>query len=139
MCENLHDLSEVRSCAGLQISTVGDELEEAVVKSVVGSELLSSLNLGSDLAWLKSIEGYLALDCLPQKSAKGKHINFLVVGSLLEQLWCHVARRSRILHRSRSQVSLHKNGLLVRLMMTLCLLGVLTIKRARPKSQTFTL
>ena len=117
------------------MTTVVDELCEALIESVVGLEWLSALHLGPDFSWFKSIEGYLALYNLPQERAEGEYIDLLIVLAFLKQLWCHVAGSSSVLHRSRAQISLHKelkNSLEDSNY-------VLTMKRARPKSQTFTL
>jgi len=100
LLESLHDLSKVGSGSGLQISTIANELRETIVQSVVGPELLSRLNLGPDFAWLKSIEGYHALERLPQERTEGKHINLFVVGTFLEKFRGHVAWRTCKLHRS---------------------------------------
>ena len=76
--------------------------------AIVYSELLPAFHLGPDLSRFKSIEWHFALNCLPEKRAECKHINFLVILPLLEQLWCHVARSSRKLHRPSAEVSLEQ-------------------------------
>ena len=76
--------------------------------AVVYTELLPAFHLGSDLTRFKSIEWYFALNCLPEQRAEGKYIDFLVILPLLEQLWCHVARSARKLHRPSAEVSLEQ-------------------------------
>ena len=77
-----------------------------MVLPVVSAQRLSGLHLGADLARLVAVVGHLALDKFPEQRAVGEHVDLLVVLALLEQLGRHIARRTRELHRTRSQVGL---------------------------------
>ena len=145
MLQRLYDLTKGRPTRGLHAPALVNQLQKPLIVSVVDAKGLSALDLGPDLTRLESIEGNAALERLPEQRAKGKHVDLLVVLPLLEQFGRHVARRARKLHRSRPQVRLEhhaasKQYQFAHAMMTMIMIcAVLTMKRARPKSQTFTL
>jgi len=104
LLQGLYDLCKGWPTRRLHMPTLVDELQKTLVVPVVGAQLLSALYFSTNLARLEAIEGDSALHGFPQESAEGEHVHLLVVLSLLKEFGSHVARSSRELHRSRSQI-----------------------------------
>lgn len=80
------------------MTTVRNELQQTLVKTVVGAQLFSALDLRLDFSWLKPVEGNLSLKRLPEERAECEHVDFLIVAALLKELGRHVTRSACELH-----------------------------------------
>ena len=66
MGESRDDLSEARSGCWLYISAIVYELQKALVKSIVCSELLSGFDFLSDLTMFEAVERHFTFEQFPK-------------------------------------------------------------------------
>ena len=134
MCERFYDLSKAWPVCGLYMATFADELQQTLVQTVVGAQLLAAFDFGPNLWRIEAVEGHFPLEGLPKESAESEDVDLLRVSPLLKELGSHVARRAGVLHRAGAEIGLNQAQ------MSASQIGVaLTMKRASPKSHTLTL